>query len=79
MHKPDPHQYVVHQKERVDGEVHVSYVEKAWNLFKRRLVGMYHHVSTKYLQEYLDEFAFRYSHRHEKGRFLDLVLASSSC
>jgi len=40
---------------------------------------MYHHVSTKYLQEYLDEFAFRYSHRHEKRRLLDLVLASSSC
>ncbi len=40
---------------------------------------MYHHVSTKYLQEYLDEFTFKYSHRHEKRRLLDLVLASSSC
>jgi len=79
MHELGPHQYVVHQKQWVDGEVHVSFVENAWSLFKRGLVGMYHHVSTKYLQEYLDEFAFRYSHRHEKGRLLDLVLASSSC
>jgi transposase-like protein len=79
MHELGPHQYVVHQKEWVDGEVHVSFVENAWSLFKRGLVGMYHHVSTKYLQEYLDEFAFRYSHRHEKGRLLDFVLASSSC
>ena len=79
MHELGPHQYVVHQKEWVDGEVHVSFVENAWSLFKRGLVGMYHHVSTKYLQEYLDEFAFRYSHRHEKSRLLDLVLASSAC
>ncbi|MFC2105788.1 IS1595 family transposase [Candidatus Bipolaricaulota bacterium] len=79
MHELGPHQYVVHQKQWVDGEVHVSFVENAWSLFKRGLVGMYHHVSTKYLQEYLDEFAFRYSHRYEKGRLLDLVLASSSC
>ena len=51
-------------------------IENAWSLFKRGLVGMYHHVSAKYLQEYLDEFAFRYSHRHEKGRLFDLVLAN---
>ncbi|MFC2095658.1 IS1595 family transposase [Candidatus Bipolaricaulota bacterium] len=79
MHELGPHQYVVHQKQWVDGEVHVSFVENAWSLFKRGLVGMYHHVSTKYLQEYLDEFAFRYSHRNEKPKLLDLVLASCSC
>jgi len=28
------------------------------------------------LQAYLDEFAFRYSHRHEKCALMDLVLAS---
>jgi len=55
------------------------FVENAWSLFKRGLVGMYHHVSTKYLQEYLGKFAFRYSHRYEKAKLLDLVLASSSC
>lgn len=71
--------FVVHQKQWVDGDVHVSFVENAWSLFKRGLVGMYHHVSTKYLQEYLDEFAFTYSHRHEKERLLDLVLMSSPC
>ncbi len=60
----------------VDGDAHVNYVENAWSLFKRGLTGMYHHVSAKYLQEYLDEFAFRYSHRGEKGRLFDLVLAS---
>ena len=79
MREVGPHQYVVHQKQWVDGEVPVSFVESAWSLFKRGLVGMYHHVSIKCLQEYLDEFAFRYSHRYEKAKLLDLVLASSSC
>jgi len=76
MHELGPHQYVIHQKQWVDGEVHVSFVENAWSLFKRGLVGIYHHVSTKYLQDYLDEFAFRYSHRYEKRMLMDLVLAS---
>jgi len=76
MHELGPHQYVVHQKQWVDGDVHVSYVENAWSLFKRGLVGIFHHVSTKYLQDYLDEFCFRYRHRHEKQRLMDLVLAS---
>jgi hypothetical protein len=76
MHELGPHQYVVHQQTWVDGEVHVSFVENAWSLFKRSLVGVFHHVSTKYLQDYLDEFTFRYRHRHEKRRLMDLVLAS---
>jgi len=64
------------KKQWVDGKVHVSFVENAWSLFKRGLVGIFHHVSTKYLQDYLDEFAFPYSHRHEKRRLMDLVLAN---
>lgn len=54
----------------------LSFVENAWSLFKRGLIGMYHHVSTKYLQDYLDEFAFRYSHRDHKASLMDLVLQS---
>ena len=57
------------------GDVHTNCGENAWSPFKRGLVGMYHHVSAKLLQDYLDEFAFRYSHQREKGRMMDLVLA----
>ena len=56
--------------------VHVNHVENAWSLFKRWLVGVYHHVSAKHLQEYLDEFAFRCSHRDERAKLMDMVLAS---
>ncbi|MFC2095570.1 transposase, partial [Candidatus Bipolaricaulota bacterium] len=54
-----------------------SFVENAWSLFKRSLIGVFHHVSTQYLQDYLDEFAFRYSHRDEKARLMELALASA--
>ena len=70
------HQFVTHYLGYADGEVHVNNVESAWSLFKRGLLGVYHHVSAKYLQEYLDEFAFRRSHRDEKHRMVELVLAS---
>ncbi len=70
------HEYINKWLTYAEGEVRTNYVENAWSLFKRGLVGMYHHVSAKYLQEYLDEFAFRYSHRHEKARLFDLVLAN---
>jgi transposase-like protein len=69
-----PHRTVNHWLEYVHGQAHVNSVENVWSLFKRGLQGQFHHVSAKYLQEYLDEFAFRHSHRHEKGRLFDLVL-----
>jgi len=59
-----------------DGEKHVNTIESAWALFKRGLIGVYHHVSATHLQEYLDGFAFRWSHRHEKPEMMRLVLAS---
>ncbi len=70
------HRTVNHWLEYVRGQAHVNSVENVWSLFKRGLMGQFHHVSAKYLQEYLDEFAFRHSHRHEKGRLFDLVLAN---
>lgn len=73
------HEYINKWLTYAEGEVHTNYVENAWSLFKRGLVGMYHHVSAKCLQEYLDEFAFRYSHRMEKESMMDLVLARCEC
>jgi hypothetical protein len=77
LHEFGSHKSVAHaHNEYVVDEAHVNTIENAWSLFKRGLIGVYHHVSAKYLQEYLDEFAFRYSHRKEKGLLMDLVLAS---
>ena len=46
--------------EYVINEFQVNTSENAWSLFKRGLIGMYHHVSAKYLQKYLGEFVFGY-------------------
>jgi transposase-like protein len=70
------HRTVAHYWEHAHGKTHTNYVENAWSLFKRGLIGVFHHVSAKCLQEYLDEFAFRCSHRKERAVLVDLVLAN---
>jgi transposase-like protein len=49
----------------VDGEVHTQTIEGFWSLLKRGLSGAYHSVSAKHLQDYLNEYAFRYNHRSD--------------
>ena len=36
-----------------------------WSLIKRGIGGVYHSVSQKYLQSYLDEYSFRYNRRFD--------------
>jgi hypothetical protein len=48
---------------------------RGFSFSSRRLTGVYHFVSAKYLQDYLDEFAFRGSHRSEREAMVSLVLA----
>lgn len=70
-----PHETVKHATHYAVGRIHINHVENAWSLFKRGLTGVYHFVSAKYLQDYLDEFAFRGSHRSERDAMVSLVLA----
>lgn len=48
------------------GETHTQTVEGFFGLFKNGVRGVYHAISTEYLQAYLDEYAFRYNRRHSK-------------
>lgn len=48
----------------VNGDAHTNSVEGFWMLVKTGIRGVYHSVSSKYLQNYLDEYAFRYNRRH---------------
>lgn len=52
----------------VDGDVHTNTIEGFFSLMKRGISGVYHGVSTKYLQTYLDEYVFRYNNREAIGR-----------
>ena len=54
------------QKVYVKGDTHTNTIESFWGLLKNNLQGVYHSVSAKYLQLYIDEVAFRYN-RRSKG------------
>jgi transposase-like protein len=43
----------------VHGDVHTNSIEGFFGLLKNGIRGVYHSVSTKHLQSYLDEYAFR--------------------
>jgi len=58
------HLFVDHSsKEYVKGDIYTNTVEGFWSLFKRGIIGIYHFVSKKHLQKYVDEFVFRYNTR----------------
>ena len=58
------HRHVQHSlKLYVKGLTHTNTIEGFWSQLKRSLRGTYHSVSPKYLQHYVDEFAYRYSKR----------------
>ena len=66
------------EKKYVNGQVHTNTIEGEWGLFKRSIYGIYHHVSEKHLQRYLDEFVVRCNTRdlkeHERvNSFLKFV------
>lgn len=53
-------------KEWAKGKVHTNNLEGFWGNMKRGISGVYHSVSRKYLQTYVDEYVFRYNHRLDK-------------
>src|SRR5205085_1879408 len=61
------HQTIKHKdKIYAKGDVHTNTVEGFWMLVKGGIKGVYHGVSDKYLQHYLDEFSFRYNRRFDE-------------
>ncbi len=61
-------------KEYARGKVHTNSIEGFWSLLKRGIGGVYHSVSEKYLQSYINEYGFRYNHRKdEKPMFLTVL------
>lgn len=57
------------------GFVHTNNIDSFWAILKRGVYGVYHHVSLKYLQCYVDEFCFRYNNR--KQDMFTMVLKQS--
>lgn len=70
------HLKVDHSKEFANGDIHSNSIESFWAILKRGVYGIYHQISVKYLQSYVDEFCFRYNNRDERKAF-DLVLKNA--
>ncbi len=58
----------------VVGDAHTNTIEGFWSLVKRGISGVYHAVSPKYLQSYLNEYEFRYNHRNDETPMFVTVL-----
>ncbi len=62
----------------VMGDVHTNCVEGFWSLIKRGIGGVYHSISQKYLQSYLDEYSFRYNRRDMGNLIFSEILGKVS-
>jgi transposase-like protein len=67
LYKNFTHKVVNHRRfQYVVGTAHTNTIEGFWSLFKRGILGIYHNVSRKHLDRYVDEFVYRYNTRNEK-------------
>jgi transposase-like protein len=56
------------------GELTAKTVEGAFSLFKRGVVGSYHHLSKDHLDSYLQEFCWRFNRRHMQPEIFPTLL-----
>ena len=73
------HHRIAHkEKIYVSGDVHTNTIEGFRSLTKNGIRRVYHAVSAKHLQGYLNEYAWRYNHRSdERAQFETLLLRSA--
>lgn len=60
--------------EYVIDKYHTNSIEGFWTLLKRTIKGTHIHVSTRHLQKYIDEVAFRYAYRDKQDIMFEAVL-----
>lgn len=73
------HKAVFHAYEYVNGNIHTNTIESFWAILKRGIVGQFHKVSKKYLQNYLNEFEYRYNNRKQDNEITFMSLIERMC
>ncbi len=70
-----PHGIIRHKSEYVRGAIHTQGIEGFWAGLKRQLEGTHHHVDAAYLNQYVQEQAFRHNTRRilDRERFASLL------
>ena len=80
-----PHHGYEHKRIRhreqiyVSGDIHTNTIEGFWSLVKRGIDGVYHAVSAKHLQGYLNEYVWRYCHRADDRAQFETLLLRAAC
>lgn len=73
------HQRVTHSDgEFARGNVHTNSAEGFWAQVKNAVNGVHHGVSPDYLQQYVNEYAFRYNHRNDVTPMFETILDRAS-
>jgi transposase-like protein len=75
------HAFVSHkEKEFVNDDVYTNTIEGFWGQLKRMIMGVYHFVSAKYMQRYIDEAVFRYNTCYKKeGERFQRMFSNAIC
>lgn len=55
-------------------DIHTNTIEGFWSQLKRTIKGTHIKVSPKHLQKYVDEVAFRYTHREKQSEMFETIL-----
>lgn len=73
------HRRIRHQERvYVSGTVHTNTIEGFFGNLKNGIRGNYHSVSSKWLQGYLNEYAWRYNRRHDTTRSMFEILIETA-
>jgi transposase-like protein len=68
------HFVINHQYSYANGEIHTNSIEGFWGLLKRGIMGQYHKVTVRHLNQYVTEFCYRYNGRNNPALF-ELTIA----
>ena len=73
------HEFINHiKKTYVINDVHINSIEGFRSIFKRGINDVYHSVSKKHLQKYINEYVFRYNNRNNVDSMFYSMSASAS-
>ena len=56
--------------------MHTNSIEGVWSLFRRSIVGSFHRMSVKHMDQDLEELEWRFSNRHNPHIFRDTLRRS---